>query len=134
MEDVMHSRGLRAAFAFAGLLLMPLLPCRLEAQGPSLEVAMARLRLAAPAEPAPAWTAPASPLLALPDTAGAKRKDHTVTGLLVGAGLGFVAGWAFFYAMCEAVDNNCSDSRFRLVAVGTGAGAALGALIGSAVD
>jgi hypothetical protein len=129
----MHSRALLAASALAGLLLMPPLAGRLEAQGPSLEAAAAQLRLAASA-PAPAGLARSRALVALPDTAGTERKDHTLTGFLVGAGLGFVAGWAFYDAMCEAVDNNCSDSRFRLVAVGTGAGAALGALIGSVVD
>jgi hypothetical protein len=45
--------------------------------------------------------------------------------------VGFAAGWAFYDAMCEAVDNNCSDSRVSLVVLGTGAGAGLGALLGS---
>jgi hypothetical protein len=62
-----------------------------------------------------------------------KRKDHTVTGLLIGAGLGFAGGWWFYDALCEAVDNRCGNSRTLPVLVGAGAGAALGALIGSLV-
>jgi hypothetical protein len=60
-----------------------------------------------------------------------EKKDHTVTGLLIGAALGMAAGWAFYDALCEAVNNNCSDSRARLVILGGAAGGALGALIGS---
>jgi hypothetical protein len=60
--------------------------------------------------------------------------DHTVLGLIIGAGLGFAAGWGFYNAMCEAVDNDCSNSRFPYVAIGTGIGGGLGALIGSVAD
>ena len=67
----------------------------------------------------------------LPDTVIRKRKDYTVTGFLVGAGVGFVAGWAFYDVLCEAVDNRCSDSRVRLLVIGTAGGGSLGALIGS---
>jgi hypothetical protein len=63
-----------------------------------------------------------------------KRQDHTVTGLLIGAGVGFVSGWMFYDTICEAVDNRCSDSRVRLVVLGTSSRAALGALIGSLAD
>jgi hypothetical protein len=70
-------------------------------------------------------------LALLPDTVVRKRKDYTVTGLLIGAGVGFVAGWAFYDVLCEAVDNRCSDSRVRLVVLGTAAGGSLGALVGS---
>jgi hypothetical protein len=73
-------------------------------------------------------------LLVLPDSAVTRRKDHTVTGLLIGAGLGFAAGWAFYDTICEAVDNRCSPSRVGLVALGTASGASLGALIGSLAD
>jgi hypothetical protein len=68
----------------------------------------------------------------IPDSAA--KPDYTVLGLVVGAGLGFVAGWAFYDVICEAVDNNCSDSRLPHLVIGTGLGAGLGALIGSAVD
>ncbi len=64
----------------------------------------------------------------------AEQHDHTVLGLIIGAGLGFAAGWAFYNAMCEAVDNDCSGSRFPYIAVGTGVGGGLGALIGSLAD
>jgi hypothetical protein len=57
-----------------------------------------------------------------------------VVGLAIGAGLGFVAGWAFYDVLCEAVDNRCSDSRLPTLVVGTALGGGLGALIGSAVD
>jgi hypothetical protein len=70
-------------------------------------------------------------LALLPDTVIRKRKDYTVTGLLIGAGVGFVAGWAFYDVLCEAVDNRCSDSRVRLLVFGTAAGGSLGALVGS---
>jgi hypothetical protein len=36
--------------------------------------------------------------------------------------------------MCEAVDNRCSGSRGRTALLGTAAGAALGALVGSVAD
>jgi hypothetical protein len=79
-------------------------------------------------------SAPARNLVVLPDSVVGRRKDHTVTGLLIGAGVGFAAGWAFYDMICEAVDNRCSDSRARLLVLGTGTGASLGALIGSLAD
>ena len=68
----------------------------------------------------------------LPDSA--RGTNYTVVGLAIGAGLGFVAGWAFYDVLCEAVDNRCSDSRLPMLMVGTALGGGLGALIGSAVD
>lgn len=62
------------------------------------------------------------------------QRDHTVLGLIVGAGLGFAAGWAFYDTICEAVDNRCSDSREPHLIFGTSLGAGVGALVGSAVD
>ena len=62
------------------------------------------------------------------------QRDHTVLGLIVGAGLGFAAGWAFYDTICEAVDNRCSDSRVPHLIFGTSIGAGLGALVGSAAD
>jgi hypothetical protein len=89
----------------------------------------------APAPPAARSSpAPGRHLVALPDSVVPKRKHHTVAGLLIGAGLGFVAGWGFYNAMCEAVDNRCSGSRGRTALLGTAAGAALGALVGSVAD
>ena len=64
----------------------------------------------------------------------AEKRDYTVLGLVIGAGLGFVAGWGFYNAMCEAVDNDCAGSRFPYLAIGTGVGGGLGALIGSVAD
>jgi hypothetical protein len=74
-------------------------------------------------------------LVTLPDTVVSQpKKDHTFTGLVIGAGVGFLGGWAFYNAMCEAVDNNCGDSRVRSLVFGTVGGAALGSLIGSLVE
>jgi hypothetical protein len=64
----------------------------------------------------------------------AEESDHTVLGLVVGGGLGFVAGWGFYNAICEAVDNDCNGSRLPYLVLGTGLGAGLGALIGSIAD
>jgi hypothetical protein len=114
-----------SAFAFPGSTA---------AQGPSPVEASATFRLAASAPAIRAPSTPAPTLLVLPDSVVARRKDHTVTGLLIGAGLGFAAGWAFYDVICEAVDNRCSDSRARLLLMGTGTGASLGALIGSLAD
>jgi hypothetical protein len=63
-----------------------------------------------------------------------EQHGHTILGLIIGAGLGFAAGWGFYNAMCEAVDNNCDNSRFPYLAIGTGVGGGLGALIGSVAD
>lgn len=113
-----------SAFAF---------PERTAAQGPSPAEAATRLRLAS-APTIPTSSAPARNLLVLPDSVVRKRKDHTVTGLLIGAGVGFAAGWAFYDTICEAVDNRCSPSRVGLVALGTASGALLGALIGTLAE
>jgi hypothetical protein len=64
----------------------------------------------------------------------AEQHDYTVLGLIIGAGVGFAAGWGLYNAICEAVDNDCADSRFPYLAIGTGAGGGLGALIGSLAD
>ncbi|HEY7504973.1 MAG TPA: hypothetical protein VH700_12785 [Gemmatimonadales bacterium] len=81
------------------------------------------------------WVRPAPAPRALPIGIEAEEgSDHTVLGLVIGGGVGFVAGWAFYNTICEAVDNDCSDSRLPYLAIGTGVGAGLGALIGSLVD
>jgi hypothetical protein len=69
---------------------------RAAAQGPSPTEAATRLRLAASAPAIRTPSTPARNLLVLPDSVVARRKDHTVTGLLIGAGVGFAAGWAFY--------------------------------------
>src|SRR5687768_13431454 len=124
----MRRRLLAATLLLAGSAFT--IPGRIAAQGPSPAEAFAKLRLAASAPAIRTPSAPARNLLVLPDSV-VTRKDHTVTGLLIGAGLGFAAGWAFYDVICEAVDNRCSDSRARLVLMGTATGASLGALIGS---
>ena len=67
----------------------------------------------------------------LPASVEADGKAHTVTGLVIGAAVGLVAGYALYDIFCEAVDNRCADSRFRLLLYGGVVGGALGALIGS---
>jgi hypothetical protein len=74
--------------------------------------------------------APAPALFILPDSV-ARKKDHTITGLLIGAGLGAALGYGFYNAMCEAVNNHCSGSRTVSVVVGAGLVGSLGALIGA---
>jgi hypothetical protein len=64
----------------------------------------------------------------------ADKHDGTVLGLIVGAGLGLAAGWGFYNAICEAVDNHCSDSRLPYLLIGAGVGGGLGALIGSVAE
>ncbi len=105
--------------------------------------AWAQGRAMRPASPAlhpgasPVWAPPSLPVrlvhAALPDSVKAERKNHTVLGLVIGAGLGFAGGWAFYDVICEAVDNECSDSRLPHLLVGTAVGGGLGALIGSAI-
>ena len=90
-----------------------------------------------PIRPAPSrvWVRPERTATALPLRIAADEKpDRTVLGLIVGGGLGFVAGWGFYNTICEAVDNQCSDSRMRYLVFGTALGAGLGALIGSAAE
>jgi len=128
----MRRRLLAVALGLAGSALV--FPGRAAAQGPSLAEAATRLKLAASVPAADSPSAPTRSLLALPDSVVSGRKDHTVTGLLIGAGLGFAAGWAFYDTICEAVDNRCSDSRVGLVLMGTATGAGLGALIGGLAD
>jgi hypothetical protein len=129
----MRGRLLVVTLALAGSVLA--LPGRTAAQGPSPEQAAARLLLGDGSNPlARSSPIPFRSLVLLPDSVGPKRTDHTVTGLLIGAGLGFVGGWVFYNTICEAVDNRCSDSRVRLVVLGTAVGASLGAPIGSLGD
>jgi hypothetical protein len=127
----MRRRLLVLTLVLAGATI--LLPSRAAAQGPTLQQAAARLRVASSAPAADRMVASHS-LVALPDSVATKRKDHTVTGLLIGAGVGFVAGWAFYNTICEAENNRCSDGRGRLLLLGTATGAALGGLAGAAVD
>jgi len=115
------------ALLAGGLALMA--PAVLPAQSATRAEVAATLRLV-PRHPMQFQPAGRS-LALLPDTVVRKRKDYIVTGLLIGAGVGFAAGWAFYDVLCEAVDNRCSDSRVRLVVFGTAAGGSLGALVGS---
>ncbi len=103
------------------------------AQGPTPSQAAAQVRLLAH-PPVDRFRFDATNHRLSPPDSTSSRKDHTVTGLLIGGALGFVAGWAFYNTLCEAVDNRCSDSRVGLVVSGTAIGAALGALAGSASD
>jgi hypothetical protein len=80
-----------------------------------------------PFEPAESLPATLSHL----NAPAAEGKDHTIGGFLIGAGLGMAAGWLMYNAFCEAVNDQCSDSRMRLVVIGGAMGGALGALIGS---
>jgi hypothetical protein len=114
------------ALALGSLALLS--PPGATAQSPASAQAAANLRLVGPH---PMRLEPAARSLAtLPDSVVRERKDHTVAGLLIGAGVGFVAGWAFYDTLCEAVDNRCSDSRVKTLVIGTAFGGALGALAG----
>jgi hypothetical protein len=82
------------------------------------------------------WQAPATAGTRVPNPAldESKKSDHTATGFLIGAGIGLAAGWMFYNAMCEAVDNQCTGSRMPTVMIGGVIGAGLGGLIGSLAD
>lgn len=71
---------------------------------------------------------------AQPEQRSADRTRNILVGLFIGAFAGGAAGWGIYNAMCEAVDNNCADSPFRLVMIGAAIGGGLGALIGSAYE
>lgn len=128
----MRCRPLFITLGLAGSALV--LPVHAAAQGPSPEEASTRFRLGASSADARIRFTSARTLLVLPDSVVSKRKDHTVTGLLIGAGLGFAAGWGFYNTMCEAVDNECSGSPVQSALVGSAFFGSLGALIGSLAD
>jgi ABC-type nitrate/sulfonate/bicarbonate transport system permease component len=77
---------------------------------------------------------PASPRLPDPAFQPKQSHSHTLTGFLIGAAIGGALGYLFYNGLCEAVDNNCYDSRVRYVLIGGVSGGALGALIGSFSD
>ena len=124
----MHFRLLVATLAALAL------PQRAAAQGPSLELAATRLQLGVSAPVTGSPVIFGRNLLSFTHSLAPKRRDYTVIGLVVGAGLGFAVGWAFYDTICEAVDNECSDSRVPHLVLGTAAGGSLGALIGSLAD
>jgi hypothetical protein len=128
----MRCRLLFITLGLAGSALV--LPMSAAAQGPSQEEVASRLRLGVSSSDPRAGVSSVRTLVVLPDSVVPKRKDHTITGLLVGAGLGFAAGWGFYNAMCEAVDNECSGSRVRSALVGSALVGSLGALIGSVAE
>ena len=87
-------------------------------------------------EIAPQWQSHDAPSPRVPEPAFQSESSghHIVTGFLIGAVIGGAAGWLFYNAICEAVDNHCTDSRVRLVLLGGVTGGALGALVGSGSD
>jgi hypothetical protein len=97
-------------------------PGKAAAQAGTPAQATARFRLERPA--------PATVLFTLPDSL-ARKKDHTVIGLVVGTGVGAALGYGFYNAMCEAVDNHCSGSRTLTMMLGAAVFGSLGALIGA---
>jgi hypothetical protein len=105
------------------------------AQGPGAVEAAALHRLGSGT---PVADSPAPPphrvSFALPDSVKARRKDYTVPGLLIGAGLGFAGGWAFYDLLCEAVDNECGESRYRMVVPASALGGLIGAAIGTLAE
>ena len=92
---------------------------------PTPAAASARAALLATADPASA------PQIRI-ETSGHGRA--ALTGFAIGAVLGAAAGYAFFNAFCEAVDNQCEGSRpLRMVVGGLALGGA-GALVGVLLD
>jgi hypothetical protein len=117
-----HLPHIAIALAVSTFLLSTSVPAQLP--DPPIRPAASRL-----------WVRPAGAPDAIPvGIEAGERSDHTVLGLIVGAGLGFVAGWGFYNAMCEAVDNDCSGSRTPYLVFGASIGAGLGALIGSVAE
>jgi hypothetical protein len=123
----MPYRILLVVLAAAGLPF----PSEALAQGPTAAEAAALHRLAAGPPATSATIAQVRRPVSLPDSVRTRTTDYTVVGLLIGAGLGFAGSWAFYDLLCEAVDNRCGDSRFRLVIPATAVGGLLGAAIGS---
>ncbi len=119
-----------ALWVMAVFLATLLSPPAAPAQGPTPEVARAMLRLDPPRDPgvaSPGVMASSAASIRPPEPG----RDHTVTGLLIGAGLGFVGAWAFYDTICEAVDNRCATSRLWYLIPGTAVVGGLGALVGA---
>ena len=97
--------------------------------GQSRPAPFASLDLASGWQEAPS---PDRPMLLKPERA--EGKNHLLTGALIGAAVGVAAGYLFYNTICEAVDNQCSDSRVRLMVLGGATGGVFGAVIGSLLD
>ena len=74
---------------------------------------------------------PGAPLVSGPVLRLAPSHHHALKGVLMGALVGGAGGWLFYNATCEAVNNQCYESRVRFVLIGGAVGGALGGVIGS---
>lgn len=111
------------------LALITLLPALAAAQGPSPRAAAAALRLGVHGTVRPTRAVTAAGLPAIPDST--KKNDHTATGLAAGAVVGFLGGWLIYNGLCQAVMNQCTNSRLPSLMFGTMIGAAVGGVLGS---
>ncbi len=91
------------------------------AQGPSLALAVAPAADHVPEVDSARFEA----------TEGGPPRRHTIVGALIGAAVGVAAGYATYDVFCDAVDNQCADSRLRPMVIGGLIGALLGGVIGA---
>lgn len=112
------------------LLLFLTLGCSMPALGQIAPARFTSLELGPFEAPVPPLSHSLTPSL----SSGQGGSHSTVIGLLIGAGAGLALGWVMYDTFCEAVNNRCTPSPVRFLAVGGALGGAVGALIGSLVD
>lgn len=81
--------------------------------------------------PTHAFAITSTPISPLRSLGQAKSGDRAVTGILVGGTIGLVLGYVMYNGLCEAVNNQCSDSRVPMLMLGAVVGGAIGGIVGS---